>query len=375
VEVKYNRNSSVVKPKIRISRPEKFLLTNPSFYLILLGELVSQRGISLRSDVFKRHHGPYRREEINQMVGKVLDRLRMGLQKTQAGILEGLSRSIKGHRTLDEEVLDEIEATLLQADVGPETTSKIISRIRERGRREKMEGLKAVKKVVKEEILAIMDSAPTADMSHSMSIPRPYVIMVVGVNGTGKTTTAGKLARKFGKEGKKVLLAAADTFRAAATEQLEIWAKRTGADIVRHKSGSDPAAVAFDALSAALSRRTDILIIDTAGRLHTRTNLMEQLKKIKRVLGGLLEGAPHEALLVLDATTGQNAIPQVDYFNQAVGISGIVLSKLDGTAKGGVVIAIRDRLSIPLRMIGIGEGPDDLRDFDPSEFVEALFGG
>lgn len=307
------------------------------------------------------------------MLGKFLGRLRQGLSKTREGLLRRIGEVVRGRHVIDEEMLEEIEEVLIEADVGVDTTMTIIDRIRERVRAERIRDPERIQGLLKEEMLALM--IPEGGDGRSLvTDERPYVIMLVGVNGTGKTTTIGKLAYRFRQEGKKVVLAACDTFRAAGIEQLEIWAKRTGADIVRHQRGADPASVAFDALSAAEARGADVLIIDTAGRLHTKVNLMEELRKISRVLGKRSPGVPHEVWLVLDATTGQNAIAQTRQFGQALGLTGLILAKLDGTAKGGVVIAIKRELDVPVRMIGIGEKPEDLRDFDPEEFVEAVLG-
>jgi fused signal recognition particle receptor len=270
-------------------------------------------------------------------------------------------------------MLEELEEVLIGADIGVETSEKIIRGLRESIRRGNLSDSEGVKALLKQQILAIWDGSAPATMEFAKPEGRPYVIMAVGANGTGKTTMIGKLAKRYRDWDRKVVLAAADTFRAAAIEQLAIWAKRAGAELVKHQPGADPASVVFDAFCAAQSRGANLLIIDTAGRLHTKVNLMEQLKKIKRVLGKQAEGTPDETILVLDATTGQNAIAQADYFSQAIGLTGIALTKLDGTAKGGIVVAIKDNLNIPIKMVGIGEGVDDLKEFDPSEFVNALF--
>ena len=304
----------------------------------------------------------------------VVGRLRKGLIKTRQNLIGRVGDAITGRKKIDDALIDEIEDILLQADVGVNMTSKIIDNIRDRVHKESA-SLEKIIHYLKDEIGAVfMSEDISTELPVSSSSIRPYVILMVGVNGTGKTTTIGKLAYRYRTEGKKVLLAAADTFRAAAIEQLEIWAKRADADIVRHQMGADPASVAFDSLSAAQARGVDVLIIDTAGRLQTKVNLMEEVKKIKRVLAKQQEGVPHETLMVLDATTGQNGISQAKLFHEALDLTGIVLTKLDGTAKGGIVIAIKDQLNIPVTMIGIGEKIDDLRDFDPKEFIEALFG-
>lgn len=301
-----------------------------------------------------------------------LKRLKEGLARTREGLVRRIDQAIRRYDCIDEDLLEEIESILLQTDVGVETTTKIIDGLRRRTVEARTKNPADIQGLLREEMVRILEQhqAPVeAPDAH-----RPHVILVVGVNGTGKTTTIGKMAARYGREGKKVLIAAGDTFRAAAIEQLEVWAHRAEADLVRHQPGADPAAVAFDALQAAQARQADILIIDTAGRLHTKANLMEELKKIKRTLGKQQEGVPHETLIVLDGTTGQNALSQARIFHEALGgLTGIVLTKLDGTAKGGIVLSISDRLSIPVRMIGVGESIDDLQDFSPRGFVDALF--
>ncbi len=291
-----------------------------------------------------------------------LDRLRDGLSKTRKGFIEKVSAVLSGS-TVSGETLDELEEALLGADVGVKAASGLTGSLREKGG-ETVD----VRGFLKKEMVSILGKPEPL-----VIYEKPFVILAVGVNGVGKTTTIGKLASRLVSEGKGVLLAAGDTFRAAAIEQLEIWAKRSGAQLIKHQSGSDPAAVAFDAVEAAKARGADVVIVDTAGRLHTKSPLMEELKKVRRVIEKSLPGAPHEVLLVLDATTGQNALRQAAMFREAVGVTGIALTKLDGTAKGGIVFAIKKELGIPVRLIGVGEGVDDLRDFDPSEFVEALF--
>ena len=308
------------------------------------------------------------------MMGKFLGRLRKGLSKTREGLLRRLGEVVGGRSIIDEELLEEIEEVLIEADVGVGPTMKIIEGIRERVKEERIRDPERIFGLLKDEVMRLWEKCGVEGADKLPVDHRPLVIMVVGVNGVGKTTTIGKLAQKYVDEGKKVLLAATDTFRAAAIEQLAIWADRTGADLVRHHSGADPASVAFDALAAAEARGADVVIVDTAGRLHTKVNLMEELGKIHRVLGKRIHGAPHEVLLVLDATTGQNAIVQARKFDAIVHVTGIVLAKLDGTAKGGVVIGIRDALDIPVQWIGIGEQAEDLRRFEPTEFVEAMLG-
>jgi fused signal recognition particle receptor len=300
----------------------------------------------------------------------LFQRLKEGLYKTRKGLTDKIDQVVIGRKRIDEDLYDKLEEILVTSDLGVQTSYRLIEKVRERLRRGESDDAGLVKAYLKEEILTILKSTGNAiDTGRG----KPFVIMVVGVNGVGKTTTIGKLASKYRADGKSVLLCAGDTFRAAAIEQLEVWGERAGCGIIKHKEGSDPSAVLFDALKAARSRGTEILIVDTAGRLHTKTNLMEELKKTRRVVEREVSGAPHEILLVLDATTGQNAVSQARLFKEAVDITGIVLTKLDGTAKGGVVVGIVDELKIPVKFIGIGEGVEDLRPFDPSEFVEALF--
>lgn len=299
-------------------------------------------------------------------------KLRMGLSKTRSNLRDRIGNLLRRKEKIDPELLDEMEEILIQSDIGVNTAIKLISRVRERVKQEKLEGTPgSVLELLKDEMLAILGEE---DYGLDVDLHKPYVIMVLGVNGTGKTTTIAKLAARFRRDDKKVVLAAADTFRAAAVDQLEIWSERVGGlDLIKHKDGSDPAAVAYDAVQAAVARGADVVIIDTAGRLHTKKNLIEELKKIKRVADRALPGAPHEVLLVLDATTGQNAISQTKQFSEAVEVTGIALAKLDGTAKGGIVIAIKDEFGIPVKLVGIGEKLEDLEDFSSKEFVDALF--
>ena len=307
------------------------------------------------------------------MLGRLIDKFKKGLTKTREGMVQKIREVLRLHPTLDDEALEEIEEILIQADVGVDPTLRIIDNLRERvetgGPVEDPET--AVQEFLEEEIRKILQ--PEDAQEPVTMTTKPHVILVVGVNGVGKTTTIGKMAHKLNRDGKKVLLAAGDTFRAAAIDQLGIWADRTGADIVRHQPGADAASVAFDAIQAAQARDADVVLIDTAGRLHTKVNLMEEVKKIRRVVDKALPGAPHETLLVLDATTGQNAVIQAKQFHATVELSGLVLAKLDGTAKGGVVIAIADELDLPVRFVGLGEGEEDLDDFDAESFVKALF--
>ena len=297
------------------------------------------------------------------------ERLKQGLSKTHSNLVGRIDSLVLGKKQIDAETLEELEEILIAADIGVATAVELIRMLEQRMKRNELKDGETLKKALKEEILArLLKQAAPLDTSAAS----PYVILVIGVNGVGKTTTIGKLASRFILEGKKVILAAGDTFRAAAAEQLEIWGKRAGADVIRHKEGADPSAVVFDACKAAIARKCDILIVDTAGRLHTKSNLMEELKKIKRILSRELPGAPHETLLVLDGNTGQNALAQAKMFHEAIGLTGIVLTKLDGTSKGGIVFAINKELSIPVKLIGIGEAIEDLREFDPKEFVDAL---
>jgi len=304
-----------------------------------------------------------------------LNRLKEGLAKTRDNLFGKIQKIITGKTKIDDELLNNLEEILITSDVGVSTTNKIIEDIRMRVKKDGYDNPADLDEMLKEEIQKQLISK-NFEENNPFDVPidhKPHIIMIVGVNGVGKTTTIGKLAYNYRTAGKKVIIAAADTFRAAANEQLEIWAKRAGVEIIQQQQGSDPAAVAFDALKSSQSHNVDVLIIDTAGRLHTKVNLMEELKKIKRVLQKLVPNAPHEALLVVDATTGQNAIQQAKQFSAAVGVTGIVLTKLDGTAKGGVVLAISNELNIPVKYIGVGESIEDLQPFNPKAFVDALF--
>ena len=299
----------------------------------------------------------------------IFNRLKKGLSKTREILLTDINELFSAERQIDDNLLEELEEILVMSDLGMDVTMEIMDKISRKAR--KLKTADELKSILKEELRALFPL--TTDTSAEPETIGPRVIMVVGVNGTGKTTTLGKLALKFSAQGKKVLIAAADTFRAAAIEQVEIWANRANVKVVKHREGSDPAAVAFDAVEAAIARGIDILLIDTAGRLHTQKNLMEELKKIKRSVGKRLAGAPHEVLMVLDATTGQNALSQAKLFNDAVGITALALTKLDGTAKGGVVASVARTMDLPLKYIGVGEGIEDLQDFDANLFVNALF--
>ena len=305
------------------------------------------------------------------MVMGFLSKLRDKLGKTRGKLVENVKRVFSGRLRIDEDIFDELEEILIEADMGVETTMQIVSDMRRIAKEKKIEEPQALYEILKDEIVALLSAG---DHSLNLSHPEgPHVTLVAGVNGSGKTTTIGKLSSKLVHDGKKVVLGAGDTFRAAAVEQLTIWSERSGADIIKHAEGADPASVAFDSTDAALARGADNLIIDTAGRLHTKVNLMEELKKIQRVIKKRIPDAPHEVLLVLDATTGQNGLQQARTFTDALTVTGIILTKLDGTAKGGMAIAIQKELGIPIKMIGVGEGVDDLQPFDAKEFVEALF--
>ena len=298
-----------------------------------------------------------------------------GLEKTKTSVFSRISKAIIGKSTVDDEVLDNLEEILITSDVGVETTLKIIDRIQARVARDKYVGTSELNTILKEEIMGLLQENESGDGT-TFDIPadkKPYVIMVVGVNGVGKTTTIGKLAHNFKKAGKKVILGASDTFRAAAVSQLQIWAERVGVPIVQQGQGADPASVAFDTVKSAVAQDADVVIIDTAGRLHNKVNLMRELTKIKTVMQKVVPDAPHEILLVLDASTGQNAIEQAKQFTAATEVNALALTKLDGTAKGGVVIGISDQFKIPVKYIGVGEGIDHLQIFDRKAFVDSLF--
>jgi fused signal recognition particle receptor len=300
-----------------------------------------------------------------------------GLEKTKENIFSKLAKAVAGKSKVDDEALDDVEDALIASDVGVDTTVKIIKRLEERVARDKYLNTSDLNRILKEEIIEVLGEGSGEELE-DFSIPpgkHPYVIMVVGVNGVGKTTTIGKLANQFKKQGKSVLLGAADTFRAAAVDQLTIWSERAGVPIVKHAPGADPAAVAFDTVQAGVSRNVDVIIVDTAGRLHNKVNLMNELTKIKRVMQKVMPDAPHEVLLVLDASTGQNAIEQAKQFTAATNVTAIALTKLDGTAKGGVVIGIADQFKIPVKYIGVGEKISQLQVFNKREFVDSLFEG
>lgn len=299
--------------------------------------------------------------------------IKEGIEKTRRGFFERISRAIAGKSTVSDDLLDNIEDALIASDMGVDTTLKIVDALQDRVERDRYMDFDELMAMLREEISSLMDVGGQEDVRLVGSDVKPYVIMVVGVNGVGKTTTIGKLAAMLRAEGKKVVVGAADTFRAAAVEQLTIWAERAGVDIVRQQMGSDPASVAFDAVTSAKARGADVVIIDTAGRLHNRVDLMNELTKIRNVMRKVVPDAPHEVLLVLDASTGQNAFQQAKQFAAATDITALALTKLDGSAKGGVVVGIVDQMKIPVKLIGVGEGIDDLKLFDRKEFVEGLF--
>lgn len=307
-----------------------------------------------------------KKEEADQQ-----ERLHEGLEKTRSSFLGKLSKALLGKSTIDDDVLDELEEVLITSDVGVSTTVKIIDRIQQRIAQDKYLGSSELQQILRAEIANLLKETEKNDWKETEY--KPYVIMVVGVNGVGKTTTIGKLASLFAQSGKKVVLGAADTFRAAAVDQLNIWAQRSGAEFISKGMNADPAAVAYDAVKAGVERDADVIIIDTAGRLHNKVNLMNELSKIRRVMTKVIPDAPHEVLLVLDATTGQNAFEQAKQFTAATQVSALALTKLDGTAKGGVVIGISDQFSVPVKYIGVGEKMEDLQIFEPKSFVDSLF--
>jgi fused signal recognition particle receptor len=300
-----------------------------------------------------------------------LDRMKEAVTRTRENLSERIEGVVSFGKEIDRNTLDDLEATLLGADLGTTTTHEVLEKLREKADRKQIGNVDELKRLLKEEILAILNTADSQPVARVDGTPE--VILVVGVNGTGKTTTIGKLAQVLRSEGKTVLLCAADTFRAAAIEQLEVWGQRTGTEVIRTKAGGDPSAVLYDALQAASARHTDYVIVDTAGRLHTKTNLMAELEKMRRTAQRIIPGAPHETLLVMDATTGQNGLQQARMFTESAGVTGIVLTKLDGTAKGGVVVAISRELGVPVRYVGVGEKAGDLLPFDPRDFVDSLF--
>ncbi len=300
-----------------------------------------------------------------------LDRMKQAVTRTRESLAERIDEVVSFSKEIDRNTLDDLEATLLAADLGTTTTGEVLERMREKVDRKQIGDVAELKRVLKDELLTILSAATNKPVSKVDG--EPEVVLVVGVNGVGKTTTIGKLAHTLRAQGKSVLLCAADTFRAAAIEQLEIWGDRTGTEVIKTKPGGDPSAVLFDAMQAAKARNSDYLIVDTAGRLHTKSNLMTELEKMRRTAGRIIPGAPHETLLIMDATTGQNGLQQARLFTQAAGVTGIVLTKLDGTAKGGVVIAISRELGLPVRFVGVGEKQGDLLPFDANDFVESMF--
>jgi fused signal recognition particle receptor len=300
----------------------------------------------------------------------LLDKLKSGVQKTRAGLVNALEDALQGRKEIDADLLDELEYTLISADIGVRTTSEILETIRQRVERRQLSDAAELRGLIRERLLEILQAS---ERGMPLVSEPPAVILVVGVNGSGKTTTIGKLARRFKEDQRTTLLCAADTFRAAAIDQLEIWGERTGTPVIRQGPGSDPSAVLFDALQAAKARKVDYVIVDTAGRLQTKDNLMAELHKMGRTAKKVIPDAPHEVLLVLDATTGQNGLEQARKFTETSGVTGIVLTKLDGTAKGGIVVAIARELDLPIRYIGIGEGAGDLLPFDPESFIDSLF--
>lgn len=326
-------------------------------------------------DIFKKKSEPAAAGQ-PEMAKREQEELSAGLEKTKSGLFSKLARAVAGRSTVDADVLDDLEEVLITSDVGVETTVKIIRRIEERAARDKYMNASELRTILREEIAALLEQAqgPNDGCGPDIRPGSPYVIMVVGVNGAGKTTTIGKLASRLTKAGRKVWIGAADTFRAAAIDQLKVWADRAGATMIRQEMGSDPASVAYDTLRSARANGADVVLIDTAGRLHNKVGLMNELTKIRNVMAKVIPDAPHEVMLVLDGSTGQNAFEQARQFTQATRVTSLAITKLDGTAKGGVVIGISDRFRIPVRYIGVGEGIDQLRMFDRTEFVNALFG-
>jgi len=302
----------------------------------------------------------------------LLDRMKQAVTRTRENLAERIDSVVSIGKEIDKNTLDELEAILLSADLGTVTTQQVLGTLREKVTRKQIKDVDELKRLLKEELLAILANANSRPASRVAA--GPEVLLIVGVNGVGKTTTIGKLSQVFRSQGKTVLLCAADTFRAAAIEQLEIWGQRTGTEVIKTKAGGDPAAVLFDALQAASARKTDYVIVDTAGRLHTKTSLMAELEKMRRTAQRIIPGAPHEVLLIMDATTGQNGLQQAKMFTESAGVTGIVLTKLDGTAKGGVVVAISRELGLPVRYVGVGEKAGDLLAFDPKQFVDSIFG-
>jgi len=300
----------------------------------------------------------------------LLERLKAGIQKTRAGLIDRLEDAVAGRKEIDADLLDELEYALITADIGVNTATEILESIRQRADRKQLANPAEIKQLIAQHLLEVLEAS---DRPVPLVAEPPAVVIVVGVNGAGKTTTIGKLASRYKSEGRSVLLCAADTFRAAAIDQLQVWGTRTSTDVIRQAPGADPSAVVFDALQAAKARKVDYVIIDTAGRLHTKTNLMSELEKMRRTAAKVIPSAPHEVLLVLDATTGQNGLEQARKFTESSGVTGLVLTKLDGTAKGGVVVAIARELNLPIRYVGVGEQAADLLPFEPDKFIASLF--
>jgi fused signal recognition particle receptor len=301
----------------------------------------------------------------------LFERMKQAVSRTRENLSERIEEVVAFSKEIDRGTLDDLEATLIGADLGSATTHQVLEKLREKADRKQIGNVADLKRLLKEELLAILNAANTPPVERAEGVPE--VVLVVGVNGTGKTTTIGKLAQTVRSNGKTVLMCAGDTFRAAAIEQLEVWGQRTGTEVIRTKAGGDPAAVLYDALQAANARHIDCVIVDTAGRLHTKSNLMQELEKMRRTAQRIIPGAPHEVLLVIDATTGQNGLQQAKQFTDAAAVTGVVLTKLDGTAKGGVIVAIARELGLPVRYVGVGEKAGDLLPFDPKEFVDSLF--
>lgn len=352
----FNRGQENEQEELQTEEPEQ--LTDEEIEAILEEEIENEETEGLKQA----------EEEETEEEASFFSRLKNGLAKTRRNIAGKLNGVLASFKSVDEELFEELEEILITSDVGVSTTMMILDKLRSRVKEQNIKDPSEVKELLKQEILAIM-----GESTERLGERTPVVILVIGVNGVGKTTSIGKIASKMKKSGKKVIIAAADTFRAAAIDQLEIWGKRIGVDVIKHQEGADPAAVIFDAINSAKSKQADILICDTAGRLHNKKNLMEELKKISRIIEREFPEAYKETLLVLDATTGQNAISQAKLFKEAADINGLVLTKLDGTAKGGIIIAIKSELDIPVKLIGVGEKVNDLQEFSASDFVNALF--
>ena len=357
------------------SRPKKRALSTGICLVLRAQGIIFAQNIYRMGffDIFKKKQSA---EAAPEQAEQQREELTAGLEKTKTGLFSKLARAVAGRSTIDSEVLDNLEEVLIPSDVGVETTVKIIDRIEKRVARDKYMNASELQKILREEIADLLEQSVGSAENFGLDVREgePYVVMVVGVNGAGKTTTIGKLAAQLTRMGRKVYIGAADTFRAAAIDQLAVWAERAGATMIRQEMGSDPASVAFDTLKSAKANGADVVLIDTAGRLHNKIGLMNELTKIRNVMSKVIPDAPHEVMLVLDGSTGQNAFEQAKQFTQATKVTSLAITKLDGTAKGGVVIGISDQFRIPVRYIGIGEGIDQLRIFDRREFVDALFG-